>query len=176
MKIRNIHTGMEHQYNTIDSGNEFLESQENPADWYFVQSLYCDGSGYNGQQSGYVVTDENQEVMYKEFSPINRTNNECEYLAFLKACELAFTNAEIFSDSQLVVFQIIGDYRIKEEKFLPYADKIRKLIIAKNLKIGWIERNKNVAGEYIESLQNKHPTSHNKMKERLENYSNGNYL
>lgn len=176
MKIRNIHNGLEHQYNTIDSGNEFLESQENPADWYFVQSLYCDGSGWNGKESGVVVTDENGEVQYIEFSTIQRTNNECEYIAFLKACELAFTNAEIFSDSQLVVFQIIGDYKIKEERFVPFVSKIRKLIIAKNLHIGWIERNKNVAGKYIEKIQKNHPTSFGKMNTRLENYINDNNL
>jgi ribonuclease HI len=174
MKIRNIHNGIEHQYNTIDSGNEFLESQENPADWYFVQSLYCDGSGWNGKESGVVVTDENGEVQYVEFSPIQRTNNECEYIAFLKACELAFTNAEIFSDSQVVVFQIIGDYRIKDEKFLPYATKIRKIIVAKNLHIGWIERNKNVAGKYIEKMIQQHPTAFNKVQERITKYNDNN--
>jgi ribonuclease HI len=174
MKIRNIHNGIEHQYNTIDSGNEFLESQENPADWYFVQSLYCDGSGWNGKESGVVVTDENGEVQYVEFSPIQRTNNECEYIAFLKACELAFTNAEIFSDSQLVVFQIIGDYRIKDEKFLPYATKIRKIIVAKNLHIGWIERNTNVAGKYIDKMIQQHPTAFNKVQERITKYNDNN--
>jgi ribonuclease HI len=176
MKIKNIHTGEEFHYKDYNEGNDFLDKTENPADWYFVQSLYCDGSGWNGKQSGYVVTDENQEVLYKEFSELKRTNNDCEYLAFLKACELAYTNAEIFSDSQLVVFQVIGDYKVREEKFISIVKKCQLLIKLKNLNVGWVERNKNVAGKYIEKVQGKHPNSFNKMQARLNTYNGSNYL
>jgi ribonuclease HI len=63
----------------------------------------------------------------------NATNNIAEYRALIKALELAssfsITRVECFSDSELMVRQLNGAYRVKNEKlhdlFLQVKEKAR---------------------------------------------------
>lgn len=59
------------------------------------------------------------------------TNNEAEYTALIRALEKAKElNGDrlfIFSDSQLIVNQMTGLYKIKNEKMIPLSIKAKKL-------------------------------------------------
>ena len=61
----------------------------------------------------------------------NVTNNVAEYEALIKALELAsnHTKKELtcYLDSELVVKQLLGEYRVKNEKLLKLFCKIQKL-------------------------------------------------
>ena len=60
------------------------------------------------------------------------TNNVAEYtglvLALEKAVELGIDDVHVFMDSELVVKQMLGIYRVKNEKLLPLFVKARGLV------------------------------------------------
>ncbi len=59
------------------------------------------------------------------------TNNQAEYEALIHALELAskFTDKEITCqlDSELIVKQLLGEYRVKNKKLIPLFLKVQKL-------------------------------------------------
>ena len=86
--------------------------------------IYIDGAarGNPGPAGiGIVIADENNNVIreYKEYLG-KMTNNAAEYNALLKALQISSQlggdKLSIFCDSELVVNQIRGEYRIKNEK------------------------------------------------------------
>ncbi len=88
--------------------------------------LYTDGGsrGNPGQSAvGIVICDEDKQVLhtYKECIG-DATNNEAEYTALIKGLEIAagFCRDEIifFSDSELLVRQLNGHYRIRAKNLL----------------------------------------------------------
>lgn len=88
--------------------------------------LYTDGSsrGNPGAGSiGIIICDENNKKLceYSEFIGYC-TNNEAEYKALIKGLELAvkYTRKKVtvYSDSELVIKQLNGIYRIKSNNLL----------------------------------------------------------
>ena len=81
---------------------------------------------------GILVWDENRiEISsYKECIG-DKTNNEAEYIALIKALELAMKHTRkrvhIFMDSELVIKQMNGRYRVK-------ADNLRPLFLGEYIK------------------------------------------
>ena len=61
-----------------------------------------------------------------------KTNNEAEYLAVIKGLELCLKNnifiISIFADSELVVKQINGDYKVKNERMATLHKKTHELL------------------------------------------------
>ena len=59
------------------------------------------------------------------------TNNVCEYEGLIKALELAsnYTDKEVmcFLDSELVVKQLMGEYKVRHPKMLELFLKVQKL-------------------------------------------------
>jgi len=92
----------------------------------------------------------------------DRTNNEAEYYALLKALELIPEKATgkvqgdigaalVRSDSKLVVNQVNGEWRVEDEKLIELSEKARELI--KNLgsvRLEWVPREENYAGLWLE--------------------------
>jgi ribonuclease HI len=125
---------------------------ENTAEPSTTQSpiiLYVDGSGWNGECSRFVVTDFNGEPIQLTILDEQRTNNEMEYSAMLWACEHASDGTTIVSDSQLVVHQVNGEWAVYEDRLVQLCRTCRDLKQRKNLKIQWVQREKNVAGKYF---------------------------
>jgi ribonuclease HI len=172
--IQNVNTEMQMSFSSLKDANNYIEDCEHPKDWFLIEVFYCDGSGYNGEKSGFVVTDDLGQPIFKEFTILHRTNNECEYLAVIKACELAlFENATIFTDSQLVVSQLLGDFEVNKPHLIPYYQRLKQLTTKKLLNVRWIARNKNKAGIYIEKYENRksiHPSSVKQIKENIRNF------
>src|SRR2546427_2428343 len=101
---------------------------------------YVDGADWNGTKSQYVITNERKGFPIVEFRT-RFTNNEMEYKAVFRALEEAGEGDEICSDSELVVNQLSGKYKVKAKKLRPYFIKAKELRDKKNIKLTWIGRN-----------------------------------
>ncbi len=78
----------------------------------------------------------------------NTTNNVAEYtglvLALERAKELGIPNIEVWMDSELVVKQINGQYKVKHPGLIPLYQKAKALAITfKSFKIGHVRREMN---------------------------------
>lgn len=90
-----------------------------------IISVYTDGgSRGNPGVSGYglVIYDENKNIIFQQSKFLGvKTNNEAEYLALIAALSwinenlshLQISQVNLFSDSQLIVRQVLGQYKIK---------------------------------------------------------------
>jgi len=83
--------------------------------------------------AGVIISQNNgQELFAGGFFLGNATNNVAEYMGIVHALELASqlggTKLEIFCDSELVVKQINGQYRVKNANLRKYYQQVIKLI------------------------------------------------
>ncbi len=112
--------------------NVFIE------DFIFLKMIYTNSDGgcrgNPGPGAIGVIIRKDDEILMKYAQKIGNfvTNNICEYEALIKALELAkkITAKEItcILDSELVVKQLLGEYRVKNPKLLPLFLKVHKLI------------------------------------------------
>lgn len=113
--------------------------------------LYCDGASRgNPGKSGagvFLVNADNEEFSYTRYLGI-KTNNQAEYEALILGLEelqkKEAGEVEIRADSELLVKQIKGEYRVKHEKLIPLYKKV--IIMLKNfssVKIKHIPREEN---------------------------------
>jgi len=110
---------------------------------------YTDGAGWNGKFSRWAVANdlglERIIVKYERF-----TNNQAEYLAMRDGLTLAKDGDEICSDSELIVNQLLGSYRVKKVKLKPLHEECRNIISKKAVKLSVIRREVNKAGRLLE--------------------------
>lgn len=91
-----------------------------------ILTIYCDGGsrGNPGEASyGFVIKDQTGEVIYKEGKRIGiETNNVAEYMAVVSALfyvereKIEASRINFFLDSLLVVSQMNGKWKIKNER------------------------------------------------------------
>ena len=93
------------------------------------------GARGNPGSAGYgvVIKDQSGEVLAELYAGIGvNTNNVAEYRGLIAALEWAFehghTRLHIRSDSQLVVQQMLGNYRVKHEGLIPLYQQARRLV------------------------------------------------
>ena len=108
-------------------------------------NVYTDGgSRGNPGISGYgvVVTDTKGQTIHQESKFLGiKTNNEAEYMGFIAALtwlknhhsRLKVTSIDFFSDSQLIVRQVQGQYKVKAKNLLPLFNSVQSLIAQINL-------------------------------------------
>jgi len=97
--------------------------------------LYCDGAsrGNPGAASiGFVLVDGAGNEMVAHGETIGRqTNNVAEYTALLRGLETAFARGvrrvSVRMDSELVVRQLLGIYRVKNPGLAPLSVAVRQL-------------------------------------------------
>ena len=96
---------------------------------------YTDGGSRGNpgpSASGYVIMNQDKQILSEggEYLGIT-TNNQAEYQAVRKALEvcieLGAQHVDFFIDSQLVVRQMNGEYKIKNRDLWPIHEKIREL-------------------------------------------------
>jgi len=108
---------------------------------------------------GVVIRGQGKEKKYSEFIG-NGTNNEAEYKALifaLKKTKLLFgkknvknTEVECFLDSELIVKQLNGEYKIKEKDLQPLFLEVWNLKTDfKNVKFIHVPREKNKEADYL---------------------------
>lgn len=80
-----------------------------------------------------VIIRDDEKILTKYSAKIGKfvTNNIAEYEALIKALELALrhTNGDItcFLDSELIIKQLLGEYRVKNQNLISLFLKVQKL-------------------------------------------------
>lgn len=98
-----------------------------------MTSVYIDGASHgNPGESGIglVIYNENQKVLRAFGYYLGRlTNNMAEYMAAIFALmtlrELGVSSAIIYADSELLIRQLKGEYKVKNEKLMPLYLQIK---------------------------------------------------
>lgn len=120
-------------------------------------TLYTDGGarGNPGPAAiGFVLTGiGSMPVLYKEYIGTG-TNNQAEYKALLagisRAKKEGVKELQCYLDSELVVKQVRGEYRIKNEELKTLADEIKKLLPAfASVTFQHVPRSKNAAADKL---------------------------
>lgn len=102
--------------------------------------VYTDG-GARGNPGiagyGLVIYDNCQNILFKEAKYLGvKTNNEAEYSALIGALtwvknhktEFNIDKISFFSDSQLLVRQVLGVYKVKASNLQPLFIKVKELL------------------------------------------------
>ncbi len=127
--------------------------------------IYTDGAsrGNPGHASyGFTISDEKGELIYQEGKYIGiATNNVAEYMAVLKALkyvEKEFSSKtpvqiELFADSMLVVKQLSGQFKLKNEKLKVFFDQIKILELSyERVFYNYIPRQRNKLADKLANL------------------------
>ncbi|GAU34822.1 hypothetical protein TSUD_394480 [Trifolium subterraneum] len=122
-------------------------------------TIFVDGSS-NSQGSGADIILENGDGVLIEVSlglSFLTTNNQAEYEVFLAGLRLAedmgAEEIKIFTDSQLVVSQVSGEYQTKEERLLEYLNLIKtKLSKFKETEVKHVPREHNARADVLSKL------------------------
>ncbi len=106
--------------------------------------------------AGVVIADrtDQQSIYEAGFFLGNKTNNQAEYaglLAGLKAAgRLGVAELEVFSDSQLLVRQMLGEYRVKNQGLILLFQQAQKLASGfSRCEFQHIRREKNVEADRL---------------------------
>ncbi len=120
--------------------------------------IYADGAsrGNPGPAAiGVTIKDKQGRLITLISQSIGRaTNNQAEYKAIIAALEHAITlganQVEIHSDSELVVRQINGEYRVKKATLKPLYQQVKRLQIQlKSFTITHIPRQQNIEADNL---------------------------
>ena len=111
--------------------------------------IFCDSS----TRKACIVVEGEKPIFIVYPSPV--TNNVGEYKAVLLALEAAqelrLEDVEILTDSQLVVEQVNGRWKVRTPHLLPFNQLAKKLMQeigseGRNIRLKWISREENIAG------------------------------
>ena len=113
--------------------NLFTESADDTA---LSCRLFTDGAsrGNPGEAGAGIVLldDDNQELIARSLYLGRSTNNVAEYKALVlgleTAIQLGCSQLSIFMDSQLIVRQVQGRYKVKNANLKPLFDKVKSLL------------------------------------------------
>ncbi|MBS3787259.1 ribonuclease HI family protein [Candidatus Bipolaricaulota bacterium] len=103
---------------------------------YRELKIYTDGAsrGNPGDAAwGYVILDEQENPVTNQSGYIGHsTNNQAEYFAVIRALQRAseLTRAKIhlYSDSQLLVNQVTGAWKVKDDELRRLHGRVRSLV------------------------------------------------
>ncbi len=111
--------------------------------------IYVDGAsrGNPGPAGiGIVLKFNSKTICFKKFVG-NKTNNEVEYLALLEGLKLAIEfnvkKVKVFSDSELIVKQLRGEFSVKEARLGKLYSEVKELERLLNVEYFHISRELN---------------------------------
>ena len=144
-------------------------TKESTKEW----TVFVDGSS-NSKGTGAGVIIENSQGIVVDVSlglsfPI--TNNIVEYEAFLAglriAQDLGARRVKIFTDSQLVASQLIGDYQVWEEHLQKYVQIVlEKIKEFKTVEVTHVPREQNARADILSKLASTRTTNGTKQWSR----------
>ena len=131
---------------------------ENSEDQIF--SLYVDGAADLHSKTagiGGVVYLNDQEVACFSEPLFDKTNNEAEYLAMVKgikvSVELKVSNIKIFADSELVVKQVLGLYKVKNDRMKKLCSQVlSELKQIDNWSLAHVRRENNMRADELSKI------------------------
>ncbi|MCF7890477.1 ribonuclease HI family protein [Candidatus Bipolaricaulota bacterium] len=103
---------------------------------YGELNIYTDGAsrGNPGNAAwGFVILDEHENPVTDQSGYIgNSTNNQAEYFAVIRALqrakELTRGKVQLHSDSQLLVNQVTGSWKVKDDELRRLYRRVRSLV------------------------------------------------
>lgn len=107
---------------------------------------------------GVVLRDTEGKIVTQISQCIGRTtNNQVEYRAIIvaleKALELGATHVELNSDSELVVRQIDGRYRVKNAALKPLHQRVKRLLgRLEGFTVNYIPRQRNTEADKLANM------------------------
>lgn len=114
--------------------------------------IWVDGAGSHmaGQKArSCVVFEDGTEIV--EDLPPGTTNNQAEYTALLRALrDERSRGAEIFTDSRLLVGQVVEGWRVNAPHLREPVSESQRLLREQKASLSWIPREKNRAGKVLE--------------------------
>lgn len=131
---------------------------------FVVLHVFVDGAarGNPGPAGAgvYITTQDHVPLVKKGYYLYHKTNNQAEYLAFILAClhiqELIKhepeTRVVFHSDSQLLVRQIQGIYKVKNEGLIPLHQIAQKFLRTILFTITHVERELNKSADKLANL------------------------
>ncbi len=124
-------------------------------------TIYIDG-GSRGNPgpaaAGVVITDADGKALKESGVYIGRaTNNVAEYTGLVEALKAALvlgaTEAEVFSDSELVVKQMMGEYRVKNPGLQPlFAEAQQSARSFESISFTHVRRENNVKADALVNM------------------------
>lgn len=132
-----------------------------PENWPSSIIIHTDGASRGnpgGASIGILVSSEEQEVIYEYGAALGEaTNNYAEYMAVYKALDLALKNKVkklvLYSDSQLVVEQMMGRYKVKSLHLRPLYEKCKNLSVQiPSILFKYIRREENKRADEIANI------------------------
>ena len=119
-------------------------------------SIFIDGASDSNENGGIGVVlrpIEGEEILISRAIG-KATNNEAEYSSLITAIEESlkndFTNIEINSDSELLVKQINGQYKVRAANLKPFYDTVMTSIEKlDSFTINWVPREENVLADEL---------------------------
>jgi len=122
--------------------------------------VYTDGACRGNPGIGaiaVVICDENENIIKKHSEYIGKTtNNQAEYMAILKALEMAAGLANevvLFSDSENTIKQLKGVNKVRDMKLKPLFEKVKeKERLFETVKYTYVRRENN---KRVDKLVNK---------------------
>lgn len=118
---------------------------ENAEQLELKKHIYVDGSGFNGSKCSYCIATSKNKFKI-EYINENYSNNEMEYMALIMALIKASSGSTIYSDSELVINQISGEYKVTKNHLRMAHLIARTLTIQKHIILKWVPRGFNIAG------------------------------
>ena len=122
--------------------------------------LFVDGaSDLHSKTAGIggVIYSNDKELSNFSEPLFDKTNNEAEYLALIKGIEklieIKALSAEIYADSELVVKQVLGIYKVKNERMkILHNLVLEKLKLIDQWNLVHIRREKNIRADELSKL------------------------
>jgi ribonuclease HI len=119
--------------------------------------IYIDGAVRRhqfgaGKRAGKIAIVIDGEELVEDVGSV--TNNQAEYLALIKALEVmrkrGIEDARIYCDSELLVKQFKGEYRVRNPNLKPYYRRAKRLAEGLKFTLTWVPREHNLAGKLLE--------------------------
>ena len=87
----------------------------------------------------------------------DKTNNESEYLALLNGIkvvlELGYVSVDIYSDSELIVKQLIGEYKIKNDRMKKLNNEVNSYLTKlSDWSINHVRRENNMRADQLSKI------------------------
>jgi ribonuclease HI len=120
--------------------------------------IYIDGSSRGnqlgpGKRRGKIAVVMGNEEFVEDVGDV--TNNQAEYMALIKALEMVrgrgLKKIDIYSDSELLVKQVKGEYKVRDPNLKTYYFRVMKLLRGLDVTLRWVPREDNLAGKLLEA-------------------------
>ena len=124
----------------------------------FRWELYVDGASRNNPGpagAGFYLLKEGEPIVKQGMYLGRKTNNQAEYLALLLGVYYAqkymgeFDSLVIKADSELMVRQVSGIYKVKNKELARLHSAIKKMLDALNFKIEHVRREQNKVADRL---------------------------